>query len=48
LRVARSLIGNVTTALEMAGASLTVCVLDDEIAHHWDTPVHTPALRRGV
>jgi len=48
LRVARSLIGNVTTALEMAGASLTVCVLDDEIARHWDTPVHTPALRWGV
>jgi dihydroxyacetone kinase-like protein len=48
LRVARSLIGNVTTALEMAGASLTVCMLDDEIAHHWDTPVHTPALRWGV
>jgi len=48
LRVARSLIGNVTTALEMAGASLTVCVLDEEIAHHWDTPVHTPALRWGV
>ena len=48
LRIARSLIGNVTTALEMAGASLTVCVLDEEIAHHWDTPVHTPALRWGV
>ena len=48
VRVARSLIGNVTTALEMAGASLTVCLLDDEIVRHWDTPVHTPALRWGV
>jgi dihydroxyacetone kinase-like protein len=48
VRVARSLIGNVTTALEMAGASLTVCLLDDEIMRHWDTPVHTPALRWGV
>jgi dihydroxyacetone kinase-like protein len=48
LRIARSLIGNVTTALEMAGASLTVCVLDDEITTHWDAPVRTPALRWGA
>ena len=48
LRVARSLIGNVTTSLEMAGASLTLCELDDEIERHWDAPVHTPALRWGT
>jgi dihydroxyacetone kinase-like protein len=48
LRVGRSLIGNVTTSLEMAGASLTLCVVDDEIKRHWDTPVHTPALRWGA
>jgi dihydroxyacetone kinase-like protein len=48
LRVTRSLIGNVTTSLEMAGASLTVCLLNDEIKRHWDTPVHTPALRWGA
>jgi dihydroxyacetone kinase-like protein len=48
LHIARSLIGNVTTSLEMAGASLTVCLLDEEIKRHWDTPVHTPALRWGV
>jgi dihydroxyacetone kinase-like protein len=48
LRIARSLIGNVTTSLEMAGASLTLCVLDDEIKRHWDSPVHTPALRWGA
>jgi dihydroxyacetone kinase-like protein len=47
-RIARSLIGNVTTSLEMAGASLTLCVLDDEIKRHWDSPVHTPALRWGA
>ena len=47
-RIARSLIGNVTTSLEMAGASLTLSVLDDEIKRHWDSPVHTPALRWGV
>ena len=48
LRVARSLIGNVTTSLEMAGASLTLCALDDEIKRHWDTPVRTAALRWGA
>ncbi|HZP87452.1 MAG TPA: dihydroxyacetone kinase subunit DhaK, partial [Burkholderiales bacterium] len=48
LRIGRSLVGNVTTSLEMAGASLTLCVLDEEIKRHWDTPVHTPALRWGA
>ena len=47
LQVTRSLVGNYTTALEMAGASLTVCVLDDEIRRFWDAPVHTAALRWG-
>jgi len=47
-RIARSLIGNVTTSLEMAGASLTLCMLDGEIKRHWDSPVHTPALRWGA
>src|SRR6202140_1204813 len=46
-RVTRSLVGNLTTSLEMAGASLTLCVLDDDIRKHWDSPVHTPALRWG-
>lgn len=46
--VARSLVGNYITAIDMAGASLTVCLLDDEIRQHWDSPVHTPALRWGV
>lgn len=46
--VSRSLVGNYTTALDMAGASVTVCLLDDEIKQHWDSPVHTPAMRRGI
>lgn len=48
LTVARSLVGNYTTAIDMAGASITVCILDDEIKQHWDSPVHTAALRWGV
>lgn len=45
LKVVRSLVGNYTTSLEMAGASLTVTLLDDELKSLWDAPVHTAALR---
>jgi dihydroxyacetone kinase-like protein len=41
----RSLVGNYTTSLDMAGASLTVTLLDDELVSLWDAPVHTAALR---
>lgn len=45
LSVARSLVGSYVTSLEMAGCSLTITVLDDELASLWDAPVRTPALR---
>jgi phosphoenolpyruvate---glycerone phosphotransferase subunit DhaK len=45
---ARNLIGSYITSLEMAGASLTVLELDDELIKLWDAPVHTPALRWGI
>ena len=32
----------------MAGASITLLELDDELTALWDAPVHTPALRWGV
>ncbi len=48
LKIARSLVGNYTTSLEMAGCSITVTQLDDELTHHWDAPVHTAGLRWGV
>ena len=48
IQISRSLVGNYTTALDMAGASITVCKLDDEIKQHWDSPVHTAALRHGI
>ncbi len=47
MQISRSLVGNYTTALDMAGGSVTVCLLDDEIKQHWDSVVHTPALRWG-
>ena len=45
LKVVRSLVGNYTTLLDMAGGSLTVSVLDSEMKSLWDKPVHTAALR---
>ncbi len=47
LRIARSLVGNFTTSLDMAGASLTLTLLDEELIKLWDAPVHTAALRWG-
>jgi dihydroxyacetone kinase-like protein len=41
----RSLVGNYTTSLEMAGASITVTVLSQEMKELWDAPVITAALR---
>jgi dihydroxyacetone kinase-like protein len=41
----RNLVGSYITSLEMAGASLTVLELDDELIKLWDSPVHTAALR---
>jgi dihydroxyacetone kinase-like protein len=48
LTATRTLVGNYITSLEMAGASITLLVLDDELTRLWDAPVHTPALRWGV
>jgi dihydroxyacetone kinase-like protein len=46
--VGRSLVGNSITSLEMAGASITLLALDDELTALWDAPVKTAALRWGV
>ncbi|MBT2554537.1 dihydroxyacetone kinase subunit DhaK [Arthrobacter sp. ISL-5] len=45
IKVARSLVGNYVTSLDMAGCSLTLVGADDEILDLWDAPVNTPALR---
>jgi dihydroxyacetone kinase-like protein len=41
--VARSLVGSYVTSLDMAGASVTVLKLDDELLALFDAPVHTAA-----
>ena len=48
ISIGRSLVGNYITSLEMAGFSVTLLRLDDELTRLWDAPVHTPALRWGV
>ncbi len=48
ITIARSLVGNYITSLEMAGCSVTLLRLDDELIGLWDAPVLTPALRWGV
>ena len=48
ITIARSLVGNYITSLEMAGCSITLVRLDDELTKYWDAPVHTPAMRWGM
>ena len=48
IRIVRNLIGPYVTSLEMAGCSITLTRIDDEILRFWDAPVHTPALRWGM
>jgi phosphoenolpyruvate---glycerone phosphotransferase subunit DhaK len=45
--IARNLVGNYITSLEMQGFSVTVCQLTDALTELWDAPVDTPALRWG-
>lgn len=48
ITVARSLVGNYITSLEMAGCSVTLLRADDEVVRLWDAPVATPGLRWGA
>lgn len=48
VRIARNLVGNYITSLEMAGCSLTLLKADDELLKLWDAPVKTAGLRWGL
>jgi dihydroxyacetone kinase-like protein len=48
IAIARRLVGNYITSLEMAGCSLTLVRADDELVSLWDDPVLTPGLRWGI
>jgi dihydroxyacetone kinase-like protein len=45
IKVTRSLVGNYITSLEMAGFSVTILRLDDQLTKLWDAPVFTAGLR---
>ena len=48
LKVRRNLVGPYITSLEMAGISITLLKLDEELIRWWDAPVYTPGLRWGI
>lgn len=48
VRIARKLVGNYITSLDMAGCSVTVLEADDETLALWDAPVNTAGLRWGA
>src|SRR3954470_337254 len=48
IKAIRFLTGSYVTSLDMAGASVTVSVLDGQAKELWDAPVHTAALRWGA
>jgi dihydroxyacetone kinase-like protein len=48
LKITRNLVGSYITSLEMAGTSITLLKLDDQLTKLWDAPVHTAALRWEV
>lgn len=45
LKVVRNLVGSYITSLEMAGASITLLRMNNNLCGLWDAPVDTPALR---
>ena len=46
--VARTLVGNYVTSLDMAGFSLTLTEVDEQLLSLWDAPVATAGLRWGA
>jgi dihydroxyacetone kinase len=41
-------VGELVTSLDMAGCSLTVMWLDDELERYWTAPADTPAYKKGA
>jgi phosphoenolpyruvate---glycerone phosphotransferase subunit DhaK len=46
--ISRNLVGSYMTSLDMAGCSITLLRLDDELTALWDAPVVTTGLRWGA
>ena len=48
IKIVRNLIGNYVTSIDMAGASISLMKVNDDILKLWDYPVYTAALRWGM
>lgn len=48
ITVVRSLVGNYITSLEMAGTSVSLLRLDDQMIDLWDAPVHAAGMHWGA
>jgi dihydroxyacetone kinase-like protein len=48
ITITRNLVGSYITSLEMAGCSITLLKLDDELTRLWDAPVVTAGMRWGA
>ncbi len=48
LKIVRNLVGNYVTSIDMAGVSISMIRVNEEILQLWDYPVHTAALRWGM
>ena len=48
LKIVRNLVGNYVTSIDMAGVSISMIRVNEEILQLWDYPVHTVALRWGM
>jgi dihydroxyacetone kinase len=48
VRVVEPEVGELVTSLDMAGVSLTLCWLTEELARLWHAPAETPGFRKGT
>ncbi len=48
IKVVRKLIGPYITSLEMAGMSITLLKMDEDLKNLWDAPVKTAGMRWGI
>jgi dihydroxyacetone kinase len=48
IRIVEPEVGELVTSLDMAGVSLTMCWLTDELAELWHAPAEAPGFRKGA
>lgn len=48
LKIVRNIVGNYVTSIDMAGASISLIKVNNDILKLWDYPVNTAALRWGI